>query len=72
MSQSDVARHDGAEGDTKLACRKAMWLGTMVQKATQDVARHGGAEGDTRLAYRKAMWLGTMVPKAIQSLRVAR
>ncbi|CAL8122511.1 unnamed protein product [Prunus armeniaca] len=30
MSQDDVARHDGAEGDTR-----AMWLGTMVPKATQ-------------------------------------
>ncbi|CAL8159607.1 unnamed protein product [Prunus armeniaca] len=26
MSQDDVARHGGADGDTKLACRKAMWL----------------------------------------------
>ncbi|PQP92650.1 hypothetical protein Pyn_17193 [Prunus yedoensis var. nudiflora] len=40
-------------------CRKAMWLGTWVPKATQ-------------IACRKAMWLGTWVPKASQSLRVAR
>ncbi|CAB4306234.1 unnamed protein product [Prunus armeniaca] len=26
MSQDDVARHGGADGDTKLACRKVMWL----------------------------------------------
>ncbi|PQP92649.1 hypothetical protein Pyn_17192 [Prunus yedoensis var. nudiflora] len=69
--------HEGAEGDTKLACRKAMWLGTWVPKAS-------------KLACRKAMWPGTRVPKvhkacvsqgnvarhlgaeASQSLRVAR
>ncbi|CAL8163060.1 unnamed protein product [Prunus armeniaca] len=37
MSQGDVARHKGAEGDTKLACCKAMWLGTGVPKATQNL-----------------------------------
>ncbi|CAL2254573.1 unnamed protein product [Prunus armeniaca] len=37
MSQGDVARHEGAEGDTKLACRKAMWLGTRVPKVTQSL-----------------------------------
>ncbi|CAL2278341.1 unnamed protein product [Prunus armeniaca] len=44
VSQSDVARHDGAKGNTKLACRKAMWLGTKVLKATQSlrVARRCG------------------------------
>ncbi|CAL2269720.1 unnamed protein product [Prunus armeniaca] len=47
-----MARHDGAEGDTKLMCRKAMWLGTMVPKVTQDVAGHEG----------------TGVPKATQDL----
>ncbi|CAL8166922.1 unnamed protein product [Prunus armeniaca] len=47
-----MTRHDGAEGDTKLACRKAMWLSTMVPKATQDVAGHEG----------------TGVPKATQDL----
>ncbi|CAL8172975.1 unnamed protein product [Prunus armeniaca] len=26
MSQDDVARHGGADGDTKLACCKVMWL----------------------------------------------
>ncbi|CAL2241356.1 unnamed protein product [Prunus armeniaca] len=67
MSQSDVARHDCAGGDTKLACRKTIWLGTM-----SDVARHKGVEGNTRLACRRAMWLGAMVPEATQSLRVAR
>ncbi|KAI5323707.1 hypothetical protein L3X38_032779 [Prunus dulcis] len=42
--QGDVARHVDAEGDTKLACRKAMWLGTGVPKATQSlhVARRCG------------------------------
>ncbi|CAL8174565.1 unnamed protein product [Prunus armeniaca] len=69
MSQGDVARHGGVEGNTKLACRRAMWLG-MTPKATQDVARHGGVEGNTKLACRKVIWLGTGVPKAIQSLRV--
>ncbi|CAL2269719.1 unnamed protein product [Prunus armeniaca] len=46
----DVARHGGAEGNTKLACRRAMWLGTMVPKVIQSlcVTRHDGAEGDTR------------------------
>ncbi|CAL9029909.1 unnamed protein product [Prunus brigantina] len=42
--QGDVPRHVGAEGDTKVACHKAMWLST------------GGAEGNTKLACRKAMW----------------
>ncbi|CAL2224821.1 unnamed protein product [Prunus armeniaca] len=43
VSQGDVTRHEGA-GGTKLACRKAMWLGTMVPKATQSlhVARYCG------------------------------
>ncbi|CAL8083128.1 unnamed protein product [Prunus armeniaca] len=72
MSQSDVSRHDGAEGYTKLACRRAMWLGMMLPKATQDVARQGGVEGNTKLACHKAMWLGMGAPKATQSLRVAR
>ncbi|CAL2276967.1 unnamed protein product [Prunus armeniaca] len=27
VSQSNVTRHGGAEGNTKLACRKAMWQG---------------------------------------------
>ncbi|CAL8118588.1 unnamed protein product [Prunus armeniaca] len=58
MLQGNVARHVGAEGNTKLACREAMW--------------HGGAEEDTKLACRKAMCLGTWVPKKTQSLRVAR
>ncbi|CAL2254071.1 unnamed protein product [Prunus armeniaca] len=33
MSQDNVARHGGAEGDTEFACRKTMWLGTEVPKA---------------------------------------
>ncbi|CAL8168824.1 unnamed protein product [Prunus armeniaca] len=37
VSQSDVARHEGAEGNTKLACRRAMWLGTEVPKGTQSL-----------------------------------
>lgn len=37
MSQDDVARHGGADGDTKLACRKVMWLGTKMPKATQSL-----------------------------------
>ncbi|CAL8134645.1 unnamed protein product [Prunus armeniaca] len=43
MSLGDVARQEGAEGkgdaqgDTKLACRKAMWLDTGVLKATQSL-----------------------------------
>ncbi|CAL2278340.1 unnamed protein product [Prunus armeniaca] len=60
VSQSDVARHDGAKGNTKLACRKS------------DVARHDDAKGNTKLTCCKAMWLGTKVLKATQSLRVAR
>ncbi|CAL8169338.1 unnamed protein product [Prunus armeniaca] len=72
MSQGDVIRQEGAGGNTKLACHKAMWLGTMVLKATQGVAWHGGAECNTKLACRRAMWLGTVVPKAIQGLHVAR
>ncbi|CAL8163059.1 unnamed protein product [Prunus armeniaca] len=31
VSQSDVARHGGVES-VKLACRRAIWLGTMVPK----------------------------------------
>ncbi|CAL2246701.1 unnamed protein product [Prunus armeniaca] len=58
MSQGNVARHVGGEGDTKLACRKAMW--------------HAGAEGDAKLACRKAMCLGTRVPDATQSSHGAR
>ncbi|CAL8118546.1 unnamed protein product [Prunus armeniaca] len=27
-----MARHEGAKGDTKFVCRKAMWLGTGVPK----------------------------------------
>ncbi|CAL2224820.1 unnamed protein product [Prunus armeniaca] len=80
MSRGNVARHRGAGGDTKLACRKAMCLGTRVPKARwcrrlhkacvlqSDVARHEGAGGNTKLACRKAMWLGTEVPKGTQSL----
>ncbi|CAL8122509.1 unnamed protein product [Prunus armeniaca] len=34
VSQSDMARHVGAES-VKLACCKVMWLGTKVPKATQ-------------------------------------
>ncbi|KAH0973979.1 hypothetical protein GBA52_015878 [Prunus armeniaca] len=64
VSQGDVPRHKGTEGDTKFACRKAMWLGTRVPKATQDVARHESAESDTKLVCRKTMWLGKKVPKA--------
>ncbi|CAL2245997.1 unnamed protein product [Prunus armeniaca] len=75
MSQGDGPRHEGAEGDTKLACLQGDVLGTGVPKATRslhsDVARHEGAKGDTKLACRKTMWLGTEVPKATQSLRVA-
>ena len=65
MLQGDGLRHEGAEGDTKLACLQG------------NVFRHGGAEdkenaeGDMKLACHKAMWLGTRVPKA-QSLHVAR
>ncbi|CAL2239462.1 unnamed protein product [Prunus armeniaca] len=60
MSQGNVAGHEGAKGNTKFACRKAMWLGTR------------GAKGNTKLACRKAMWLGTMVPKATQGSHVTR
>ncbi|CAL2263425.1 unnamed protein product [Prunus armeniaca] len=61
MSQGDVVKHGGVEG-TKLACRKAIWLGTRRwgcrwrHKACMsqgDVARYEDAEGDTKLAYRK-------------------
>ncbi|CAL8085901.1 unnamed protein product [Prunus armeniaca] len=65
--------HKGAGGDTKLACRKTMWLGTRVTEGCRrqhktcmsqsDVARHKGAGGDTKLACRKTMWLGTRVPE---------
>ncbi|CAL2276966.1 unnamed protein product [Prunus armeniaca] len=78
MSQGNVARHGGAEGDTKLACRKAMWLGTRGAEGNTKLACRKamwlgteGSEGNTKLACRKAMWLGMGVPKAIQSLRVA-
>ncbi|CAL2259525.1 unnamed protein product [Prunus armeniaca] len=64
VSQGNVAEHEGVEGNTKLARRRAMWLGMMVPKATQDVARHDGAGGNTKLACRKAMWLGMMMPRA--------
>ncbi|CAL2271594.1 unnamed protein product [Prunus armeniaca] len=37
MSQGNVAGHEGVEGNTKLACRRAMWLGTKVPKATQSL-----------------------------------
>ncbi|CAL2276919.1 unnamed protein product [Prunus armeniaca] len=59
MSQGNVAEHEGAEGNTKLACCKAMWLGTKARGCRRqhkacvsqsDVARHGGAEGNTKLA----------------------
>ncbi|CAL2264659.1 unnamed protein product [Prunus armeniaca] len=33
MSQGNVAGHDGAGGNTKLACCKALWLGRWVLKA---------------------------------------
>ncbi|CAL8083734.1 unnamed protein product [Prunus armeniaca] len=33
----DVARNWGAEGDTKLACSKAMWLGIRVPKVTKSL-----------------------------------
>ncbi|CAL2265926.1 unnamed protein product [Prunus armeniaca] len=76
MLQGNVARHWGAKGKwdaegTKLACRRAMCLGTGVLKAKGcrrrhkacmlegNVTRHGGAEGEG-------------MPKAIESLRVAR
>ncbi|KAH0973980.1 hypothetical protein GBA52_015879 [Prunus armeniaca] len=84
MSQGDVLRHGGAEGDTKLACLQGDVLGTGVLKAKGmpkghkacmsqgDGPRHEGAECDTKLACRKAMGLGTRVPNATQSLRVAR
>ncbi|CAL2276918.1 unnamed protein product [Prunus armeniaca] len=44
MSQGDGPRHEGTESDTKLACCKAMWLGTEMPKATQSlhVARQCG------------------------------
>ncbi|CAL2230046.1 unnamed protein product [Prunus armeniaca] len=44
LSQDNVARHEGARGNTKLACRKAMWLGTRAPEATQSshVARQCG------------------------------
>ncbi|CAL2264932.1 unnamed protein product [Prunus armeniaca] len=44
MSQGNVAKIWGAKGDTKLACRRAMWLGTRVPNATQSlhVARRCG------------------------------
>ena len=59
MSQGDVPRHEGAEGDTKLACLQG------------DVPMNGGAEG-TKLAGRKAMCLGMKVSKETQGLHVAR
>ncbi|CAL2247780.1 unnamed protein product [Prunus armeniaca] len=62
------SRARGAEGNTKLACRRTMQLGTMVLKATQGVARHGGAEYNTKFVCRKAMWLVMMVPKATQGV----
>ncbi|CAL8093635.1 unnamed protein product [Prunus armeniaca] len=48
----DVVRHGGAEGNTKLAYHKAMWLGTEVPKATQSLR--------ARWCRRQhKMWLGT-------------
>ncbi|CAB4286718.1 unnamed protein product [Prunus armeniaca] len=52
-----MAGHEGAKGDTKLACRKAMCLGMWVPKVKEcrrrhracmlqgNVVRHGGTEG---------------------------
>ncbi|CAL2240813.1 unnamed protein product [Prunus armeniaca] len=37
VSQGNVTGHEGAKGNTKLACRKAMWLGTGVSNATQSL-----------------------------------
>ncbi|KAI5317473.1 hypothetical protein L3X38_037180 [Prunus dulcis] len=57
LAKGDMAKQENAEGkgdaegDTKIACRKAM----RVPKVTQDVARHEGAEGDIKLPCRKAM-----------------
>ncbi|CAL2236721.1 unnamed protein product [Prunus armeniaca] len=61
MLQDNVARHRDAKGKgdvkgTKLACRKAMCLGTRVPKATQT------------LHVCKAMCLGTGVPKVTQGV----
>ncbi|CAL8121052.1 unnamed protein product [Prunus armeniaca] len=63
-----MTRHGGAkgkgdaEGYTKCACCKALFLGMEVPKVTQSVARHGGAKS-TKLACRKTMCLDTGVPK---------
>ncbi|CAL2236232.1 unnamed protein product [Prunus armeniaca] len=73
MSQGNVARHGGAEGDTELACHKAMCrIGHKACVSQGDMTRHEGAGGNTKLACRKAMWLGTEVPKGTQSLLVIR
>ncbi|CAL2230047.1 unnamed protein product [Prunus armeniaca] len=74
MSQDDVTRHEGAEGNTKLACGKARGCQRQHKACLSqgNMTRHDGAGGNTKLACCKAMWLGTGVPKATQGLRVAR
>ncbi|KAI5316170.1 hypothetical protein L3X38_045346 [Prunus dulcis] len=53
MSQGDVPRHEGAEGDKKLAClqgnAREYRKRHKAYMSQGDVARHGGAEGDTKL-----------------------
>ncbi|CAL8083737.1 unnamed protein product [Prunus armeniaca] len=56
ISQGNGPRHEGGEGDTKLACLQ------------DNVLRYGGVEGDTKVACRKAIWLGTRVPKATRDV----
>ncbi|CAL8165638.1 unnamed protein product [Prunus armeniaca] len=60
MLQGIVARHRGAEGNTKLACRKAMWLSMKVPQATQSlhVARQCGRARWCRRQHKARMLQG--------------
>ncbi|CAL8121056.1 unnamed protein product [Prunus armeniaca] len=68
MLQGDMLRHEGAKGDTKLACCKVIWLGIGVPKVKGCRNMHRSAEGkgipNRKLACCKAMWLDTGMPKA--------
>ncbi|KAI5344009.1 hypothetical protein L3X38_011886 [Prunus dulcis] len=55
LAKGDVAGHQGAEG-IRIACRKAMGLGTRASKVTQS------------LHFCKAMCLDTGVPKVTQGM----
>ncbi|CAL2244624.1 unnamed protein product [Prunus armeniaca] len=65
MSQGDVTRHEGAGGNTKLACRKARWLGTRARGCRR---QHQACVSQGKVARHE----GTRVPEATPSLRVAR